>query len=65
MINPFFENKGPKKIEEILNQIKFQNKLEYSGINITDIKDGRKPNTLVATIKSHCSNVPTLLIEHL
>jgi len=36
-----------------------------AGINITDIKDGRKPNTLVATIKSHCSNVPTLLIEHL
>ncbi len=39
MINPFFENKGPKKIEEILNQIKFQNKFEYNGINITDIKD--------------------------
>ena len=39
MINPFFENKGPKKIEEILNQIKFQKKFEYSGININDIKD--------------------------
>ena len=39
MINPFFENKGPKKIEEILTQIKFQNKSKYSGIDITDIKD--------------------------
>ena len=39
MTNPFFENKGPKKIEEILNHIKYQNKFEYSGINITDIKD--------------------------
>ena len=39
MINPFFVNKGPKKIEEILTQIKFQNKLGYSGINISDIKD--------------------------
>ena len=39
MTNPFFENKGPKKIEEILNQIKFQNKFKYSGIKIADIKD--------------------------
>ncbi len=39
MINPFFENKGPKKIEEILAHIKFQNKSEYSRINISDIKD--------------------------
>ena len=39
MINPFFENKGPKKIEEILTQIKLKNKSEYSGINISDIKD--------------------------
>ncbi len=39
MINPFFENKGPKKIEDILTQIEFQNKSEYEGINISDIKD--------------------------
>ena len=39
MINPFFENKGPKKIDEILAKIKFQNKSEYSGIKIYDIKD--------------------------
>ena len=39
MINPFFKNKGPKKIEEILTQIKIQNYSEYGGINISDIKD--------------------------
>ena len=44
---------------------KTHKRLLDAGINITDIKDGRKPNTLVATIKSHCSSVPTLLIEHL
>ncbi len=39
MINPFFLNKGPKVIEEILAKINFQNKSEYSGIKISDIKD--------------------------
>ena len=39
MINPFFENKGPIKIEEILTQTKLQNKSQYNGINISDIKD--------------------------
>ncbi len=44
---------------------KAHKRLLDAGVNITDVKDGRKPNTLVATIKSHCSNIPTLLIEHL
>ncbi len=44
---------------------KTHKRLINAGVNITDIKDGRKPKTLVATIKSHCSEVPTLLIEHL
>ena len=44
---------------------KTHKRLLSAGVNITDIKEGRKPNTLVATIKSHCLNVPTLLIEHL
>ena len=34
------------------------------GVDITPIKEGIKENTLVATIKSHTHNVPTLLIEH-
>ncbi len=39
MSNPFFENHGPKKIEEILTEITFQNKSKYSGVSIYDIKD--------------------------
>ena len=35
------------------------------GVNISPVKDGRKPNTLVSTIKSHTCNIPTLLIQHL
>ena len=39
MINPFYKNKGPIKLEDILTKIKFQTKSEYGGINIFDIKD--------------------------
>ena len=39
-------------------------RLTKEGVDITSIKDGLKENTLVATIKSHTHNVPTLLIEH-
>ena len=35
------------------------------GVDISPVKEGRKPNTLVSTIKSHTCNIPTLLIEHL
>ena len=34
------------------------------GIDVLPVKKGIKENTLVATIKSHTHNVPTLLIEH-
>ena len=34
------------------------------GVEVTPIKKGLKDHTLVATIKSHTHNVPTLLIEH-
>ncbi len=44
---------------------KTHKRLVDAGVSITNIKDGRKPNTLVATIKSHCLDIPTLLIEHL
>ena len=40
-------------------------RLTNDGIEITEVKKGIKENTLVATIKSHTNNVPTLLIEHL
>ena len=35
------------------------------GFKITPVKEGRKPNTLVATVKSDVYNIPTLLIQHL
>ena len=40
-------------------------RLVKGGFDLTPIKDGRKPNTLVSTVKSNTHNIPTLLIEHL
>jgi len=40
-------------------------RLVSNNVKVTPIKDGLKKGTLVATIKSHTCNVPTLLIEHL
>ena len=39
-------------------------RLKESGVEISDIRDGRKPGTRVCTAKSHTLGVPTLLIEH-
>ena len=39
-------------------------RLVKQGIDVTPIKKGVKPNSLVATIKSHVCGIPTLLIEH-
>jgi len=33
------------------------------GVQVSDIREGRKPGTLVATVKSHCLEIPTLLIQ--
>ena len=33
-----------------------------AGIEVSEVREGRKPNTRVCTVKSHCANVPTLLI---
>ena len=35
------------------------------GVEVSNIRDGRKPRTIVCTVKSHTRGVPTLLIEHL
>ena len=43
---------------------KAHKRLSKEGVEVTDIKNGIKENTLVATVKSHTNNVPTLLIEH-
>jgi len=54
--------KGKFKIDSIEEA---RNRLSNQGIEVTPIKKGIKENTLVATIKSHTNNVPTLLIQHL
>lgn len=38
-------------------------RLLASGVALSEIRDGRKPGTRVATVKSHCLGLPTLLIE--
>ena len=38
-------------------------RLSAAGVALSDIRDGRKPGTRVATIRSHCLGLPTLLIE--
>ena len=44
---------------------KAHERLTAEGIEVTPIQKGIKEQTLVATIKSHNHNVPTLLIQHL
>ena len=49
------------EVESIENTHK---RLVSEGVEVSDIKDGLKENTLVATVKSHTHNVPTLIIQH-
>lgn len=44
---------------------KAHKRLTTEGIEVTPVQKGIKEKTLVATIRSHNHNVPTLLIEHL
>ena len=48
MINPFFKNHGPFKIEQLLDLSDINNTKNYSKIKITDIKDlsTAKKNTI-------------------
>ena len=44
---------------------KAHERLTAEGVEVTPVQKGIKEQTLVATIKSHNHNVPTLLIQHL
>ena len=44
---------------------KAHQRLLEEGIEVTPIQKGVKEKTLVATVKSHTQNVPTLIIQHL
>jgi len=37
--------------------------LSARGVSLSDIRDGRKPGSRVATVKSHCLGIPTLLLQ--
>jgi len=37
--------------------------LRQQGLELSDVRDGRKPGTKVATVKSHALGIPTMLIE--
>ena len=39
MVNPFFQNKGPLKVNKVLSSIKTENRLENLEDEILDIKD--------------------------
>ena len=62
-------NKNPDELWglawEVESIAKTRKRLINEGVEITEIKDGIKENTLVATIKSHTHDVPTLLIQHI
>ena len=50
---------------EVESLEKTHERLAGNGFEISDIKEGRKPNTLVSTVKSDTFGIPTLLIQHL
>jgi len=39
-------------------------RLSHAGVSVSEIRDGRKKGTRVATIKDHVMGIGTLLIEH-
>ena len=39
-------------------------RMSDAGITVSSVREGRKQNTKVMTVKSHCLNVPTLIIQH-
>jgi catechol 2,3-dioxygenase-like lactoylglutathione lyase family enzyme len=39
-------------------------RLTARGVVLSEIRAGRKPGSVVATLKSHCLGIPTLLIAH-
>ena len=40
-------------------------RLVESNVAVSEVREGRKAGTRVCTVKSHCLDVPTLLVQHL
>ena len=49
---------------QVKDIVEVRNRLLKNNVEITEIKEGIKDGTLVATLKSHNHNVPTLFIEN-
>ena len=75
MINPFFENKGPIKINDILNSANIKNKFNYTDTKIFDVKDlvassnnlqnkSSSPSKVVSKISVGIDDKPIPLISH-
>lgn len=45
------------------NLLQKQRELAERAVVLSEIREGRKPGTRVATIKDHCLGIPTLLLE--
>ena len=43
--------------------LRLSQNLQERGVALSEIRDGRKPGTRVATLKSHCLGIPTLLVQ--
>ena len=41
-----------------------RSRLAAAGVDVSDVRAGRRPATRVVTVRSHACGVPTLLIEH-
>jgi hypothetical protein len=37
-------------------------RLKAAGVELSEVRDGRRPGTQVFTVQSHTANVPTLVI---
>jgi hypothetical protein len=38
-------------------------RLAAAGVDVSDVRNGRKPGTRVLTVRSHTCGIPTLLVE--
>lgn len=48
---------------ECANLAAMHRNLQQRGISLSEQREGRKPGTKVATVKSHCLGIPTLLLQ--
>jgi catechol 2,3-dioxygenase-like lactoylglutathione lyase family enzyme len=50
---------------EVVDLAAYRERLAAAGLDVSPVRDGNKPGSRVATVRSGTTGVPTLLIEHL